>query len=133
LRIRKNTSKELAQTKAIVKKRGIEKTDSSWRITMTRPKRPSTRRSSVAIFCTTSQKHDLKVRYKRYRKQEMEKVRMMLNGETLPSMATAIREDLTHEETFPAMIGMGVSMRIEAALEERAGVLPYEEWRAQQG
>jgi hypothetical protein len=39
-----------------------------------------------------------------------------------------VREDLTREVTFPEMVGMGLSMRIEAHLEERVGVLPYEEW-----
>jgi hypothetical protein len=63
----------------------------------------------------------------------MEKVRAMLDGETLPSMATSIREDLTHEGIFLVMRGLGISKRIDVHLEARVGVLPYEKWRAQQG
>ena len=76
--------------------------------------------------------HDLKTRYERYRAEEIEKVRAMFDGETLSSMATSIREDLTREGTFLVMRGLGISKRIEAYLEDRGGVLPYEEWRAQQ-
>jgi hypothetical protein len=75
--------------------------------------------------------HDLKTRYERYREQEMEKVRAMFDGETLPSMAAAIREELAAEGTFPAMIGTGIRIRLDALFEERAGILPYDEWQNQ--
>jgi hypothetical protein len=147
------TSKELEQAKAIVEKYGIEK--ARFIIAYSYEKAQETKYKpqlfggilqyvdpAVQSFTAREQKreqqklesqeHDLQARYEQYREQEIEKVKAMLDGETLQSMEASIREDLTREGTFPAMIGMGVSMRIEAYLEERAGILPYEEWRTQQ-
>jgi hypothetical protein len=147
------SSKELEQAKAIVEKYGIEK--ARFIIAYSYEKAQETKYKpqlfggilqyvdpAVQSFTAREQKreqqklesqeHDLQARYEQYREQEIEKVKAMLDGETLQSMEASIREDLTREGTFPAMIGMGVSMRIEAYLEERAGILPYEEWRTQQ-
>jgi hypothetical protein len=147
------SSKELEQAKAIVEKYGIEK--ARFIIEYSYEKAQETKYKpqlfggilqyvdlAIQAFTTREQKreqqklesqeHDFKARYEQYRVQEIEKVRATFDGETLQSMEASIREDLTREGTFPAMMGMGVSMRIEAELEERAGILPYEEWRAQQ-
>jgi hypothetical protein len=73
----------------------------------------------------------LKNRYDRYQQQEIERLKSTLSPQELAAMENAIRAELTAEGTFPAMVNLGVHVKLNATLADRAGVLPYEEWRAQ--
>jgi hypothetical protein len=56
----------------------------------------------------------------------------MISPDELSEMESTIKEALEAEGTPQTMIGMGINIRLEAYIEERAGILPYEEWREQQ-
>lgn len=73
-----------------------------------------------------------KVRYEQYQKQEIERIKSTLSPQELTKMEDAIRETLIAEGTFPMMVNLGVQVKLNADLADRAGVLPYEEWRLQQ-
>jgi len=73
----------------------------------------------------------LKNRYELYQKQEIDRFKSTLSSQELTAMENAIRAELIAEGTFPAMVNLGVHVKLNADLAERAGVLPYEEWRQQ--
>jgi type I site-specific restriction-modification system R (restriction) subunit len=70
--------------------------------------------------------------YESYKQREIARVKSTISPEEFAEIETAIRAELEAEGTFPNMIGMGVRIRTDALLEERACILPYEEWRNQQ-
>jgi hypothetical protein len=70
--------------------------------------------------------------YEAYRQREIERIKSTISPEELAETESQVRAELESEGTFPNMIGMGVRIRIDALLEERAGVVPYEAWRLQQ-
>jgi hypothetical protein len=74
----------------------------------------------------------LKVGYEHYQKQGIERVKSTLSPQELAKMEDAIRDALIAEGTFPMMVNLGVQVKLNADLADRAGVLPYEEWREQQ-
>ena len=147
------TSKELDQAKALVEKHGIDK--ARFVIEYSYEKAQETKYSpqlfggilqyvdaAIETFTTREQKRwqqkleaeerALEARYKQYREQKIENMRSTIDAKTLRSMEASIKKELVAEGTFPAMVNMGVRMRLDAYLEEQAGVLPYEEWREQQ-
>jgi hypothetical protein len=73
----------------------------------------------------------LKNRFDRYQQQEIERLKSTLSPQELAAMENAIRAELTAEGTFPAMVNLGVHVKLNATLADRAGVLPFEEWRKQ--
>ena len=74
----------------------------------------------------------LKNRYDRYQQQEIDRFKSTLSPQELADMENTIRAELIAEGTFPAMVNLGVHVKLNADLADRAGVLPYEEWREQQ-
>jgi hypothetical protein len=74
----------------------------------------------------------LKSRYERYRDQKIEELKSTISPEELSAMESSIRADLKTEGTRDFLIEMKMRHRRDQQLEGRAGVLPYEEWRAQQ-
>ena len=70
--------------------------------------------------------------YETYKQCEIERIKSTISPEELAEIESLIRAELESEGTFPNMIGMGVRIRTDALLEERAGILPYEAWRLQQ-
>ena len=70
--------------------------------------------------------------YERYRQDEIQRMKSSLSSDELAAMESSIRAELKAEGTSPALIGMGVRIRLDAQLEERAGIVPYEEWKNQQ-
>jgi hypothetical protein len=70
--------------------------------------------------------------YKLYQKREIDHFKATLSPQELAAMEDAIRAELIAEGTFPAMVNLGVHVKLNAALADRAGVLPYDEWRKQQ-
>jgi hypothetical protein len=78
------------------------------------------------------QKERLQHAYEVYKQREIQRVKSTISLEEFAEMESSIRAELEAEGTFPNMIGMGVRIRTDTLLEERAGILPFEEWRAQQ-
>ena len=74
----------------------------------------------------------LKNLYDRYQQQEIDRFKSTLSPQELATMEDAIRAELIAEGTFPAMVNLGVHVKLNADLADRAGLLPYEEWRKQQ-
>jgi hypothetical protein len=77
------------------------------------------------------QKERLQHAYEAYKQREIERIKSTLSPEELAEMESSIRAELETEGTFPSMISMGVRIRTDTLLEERAGVLPFDEWRVQ--
>jgi hypothetical protein len=77
------------------------------------------------------QNERLKRAYEAYRQEAIERIRSSISPEEFSAMESSIRAELAAENTLPAMIGVGVSIRLDAQLEKRASVLPYEEWKNQ--
>jgi hypothetical protein len=73
----------------------------------------------------------LKNRYERYHQQEIDSFKSTLSPQELADLENAIRAELKAEGTLPAMINLGVRVKLNTTLANRAGVLPYEEWRKQ--
>ena len=144
------TPKELVQAKAIVEKYGIEK--ARFVIEYSYEKAQETKYTphlfggilqyvdpAIETFTTQEQKRRqqkleveeraLEERYKLYREEQIEKAKATFDAKTLRSLETSIKKELVAEGTFPAMINMGVRMRLDAHLEKQAGILPFEEWR----
>jgi hypothetical protein len=79
-----------------------------------------------------AQEIQFKNRYELYLKQEIERFKSTLSPQDLADMEDAIRAELIAEGTFPAMVNLGVHVKLNADLADRAGILPYDEWRSQQ-
>jgi hypothetical protein len=69
--------------------------------------------------------------YEAYKEGEIERMRSRISPEELSVMESSIRAELEAEGTLPALIGVGVSIRVHAQLEDRASILPFEEWKKQ--
>ena len=81
---------------------------------------------------TQKQDERLQHAYEAYRQREIERIKSTISPDAFAEMESSIRAELEAEGTLPAMIGVGVSIRLDAQLEERAGILPYEEWKNEQ-
>jgi hypothetical protein len=79
-----------------------------------------------------AKEEQLKDRYERYQKQEIDRLKSTLSPQEITAMEDAIRAELVAEGTFPGMINLGVHVKLNADLADRAGVLPFEEWRERQ-
>ena len=73
----------------------------------------------------------LKHRYELYQQQEIDRLKSTLSPQELADMENAIRADLIAEGTIPGMVSLGVRVKLNTTLADRAGVPSYEEWRAQ--
>jgi hypothetical protein len=74
----------------------------------------------------------LRNRYDRYQQQEIDRSKSTLSPQELADLEDRIRAELIAEGTFPEMVNLGVHVKLNAALADRAGILPYEEWHKQQ-
>jgi hypothetical protein len=81
---------------------------------------------------TRRRDEQLKGRYERYRDQKIEEIKSTISPEELAEMESSIRADLQTAGTPNFLIEMNMRTRRDQQLEVRAGVLPYEKWRAQQ-
>ena len=98
--------------------------------------------TAIKTFDAQKKKHEqrnleareaqLKARYERYREHEIHRIKSTLSSEELSAMEDAIRAELVAEGTFPAMVNLGMHVKLHADLADRAGIPPYEEWRSQQ-
>jgi hypothetical protein len=74
----------------------------------------------------------LKKQYERYRDQEIDRIKSTIPPEELADLESSIRADLKATRSVYHRSELMISLAIDKQLAARAGVLPYEEWRAQQ-
>jgi hypothetical protein len=70
--------------------------------------------------------------YRLFRNTKIQEMESTLSAHELEDLKAAIREKLLANNPNPAGLNLGVQMHLDSELADRAGVLPYEEWRAQQ-
>jgi len=69
--------------------------------------------------------------YEQYKEGEIQRMQASISPTELSDIETSIRAELEAEGTPPAMVGVGIRIRLDALLEERADILPFEEWQNQ--
>ena len=72
----------------------------------------------------------LRDEYERFRRQELDRIRMRLSAYELAAIEKPIREALRQEGVAPIGFDLLVRLQINRALEERYPVPTFEEWRA---
>jgi hypothetical protein len=79
-----------------------------------------------------AREEELQIQYERYRDHEIKRIKSSLSSDELAEMESTIRIDLKAEGIKQFAHGLETSRRMDKQLAARAGVLPYEKWRAQQ-
>jgi hypothetical protein len=74
----------------------------------------------------------LQDRYRRYRNTKIQEIESTLSAPELENLKAAIREKLLAKNPNPTGINLGIQIDLDAELADRAGVLPYKEWREEQ-
>jgi hypothetical protein len=78
-----------------------------------------------------AQEERLQNQYERYRDQEIDRIKSTMSSDELAAMESSIRADLKAKGIKQLTFDMEMRHRRDKQLENRAGVVPYEEWRKQ--